>query len=996
MKVVSCNPGETTVSPAAYNACAFAIIDKWEPKQHAKTCDTMFYLSDGTGAYVWNCDEWIFLRFAGGPQPDWKAKENEAGGIKNKPFETLGNGLVVSKEGVLSVNVTPEDIGAQRKLVAGTGITIDSTDKEKPIISVSGEYASESELRNHIEDTNNPHKVTAELVGAYGKEEADETFAKKAELDTHIKNTDNPHEVTAAQVDAYTKKETDDKFSKNTDLTNHLNDKKNPHGVTASQTGAYSKTEADEKFSKKEDLTSHVNDKENPHEVTAHQVGALTAEESSANVINSIGGTEAAVLKKELLVNGVEGTASRYVKDLPYKENILMKSGRFLDYGVATNEGWKATLLDNGNLQITVPTQTAQHFRIPLHGIKSLKKNDTLSLAVRAKADQAITLPFGVTKEYTALSWAGGKINLSSAMDTIKTSGKIGTDGEINYLYMTSTSFDASLAGTKIEIEFLKLVENDEVDDTWCPSAEDLGIVHGQPNLLNGTSNEWVDYTFTSWDNGKNTQLLIADAGLKAGDTITLATEFNNKAGVSSALCKLFINKGGENLLQRSGNPISPGTIGRSLLTVTIPEGADKIFWYHVAKSDATNQSTIAARGHKLIKGSAGAMDEWTPSQADSGLTIVNNGMVPFTDEEYNQLLSEDGIVQSESLEVGRRAAADFEFTVIETLETRYPFIFENCGSMNEKLTHLRKIIQESWLEYTTRVVTLGSRAVDIYIYTPWNDQFSGITADPNAEFKTFKKTHDLFKTQFTQNGTQRFRLSTNGRSDGVTPALLEIKDIRLTISVEVNGRTIIESFIAAYSGENSLRIVNDTSIVEQNWNTITEQGIYEVQQATGSNRAGVWGTLQVNRVGDSDIISQTFIGYDSISVRRRANGGSWSNWSRFTNNTLPPGIQEFSFSVSNTSFIQEGSIDFVKIGDKMQMTFDFVASQDMPAGSGIEISTDDPYATYWKTIVKQTTVKNGEVFETSVIWKRRKIEFSNGLRAGDRYQGSMNPIAGT
>lgn len=207
MKVVSCNPSQTEVSPKMYNACAFEVIDKWNPKQHAKTCDTMFYLSDGTGAYVWNCEEWIFLRFAGGPQPDWKAKENEPGGIKNKPFEKLGNGLVVSKEGVLSVSITPEDIGAQRKLVEGTGITIDCTDKENPVISVSGEYASESELKNHIEDTNNPHKVTAELVGAYSKIEADEKYSKKEDLMTHVKDKDNPHEVTAGQTGAFTKEE---------------------------------------------------------------------------------------------------------------------------------------------------------------------------------------------------------------------------------------------------------------------------------------------------------------------------------------------------------------------------------------------------------------------------------------------------------------------------------------------------------------------------------------------------------------------------------------------------------------------------------------------------------------------------------------------------------------------------------------------------------------------------------------------------------------------
>lgn len=105
MQVQSCQSSGMEVSPETYNACTFEIIDKWDPTQHAKTCDTMFYLRDGTGAYVWDCDKWIFLDFTGYTAPDWKAKEGEAGFIKNKPFETLGNGLTVDENGVLSVCV---------------------------------------------------------------------------------------------------------------------------------------------------------------------------------------------------------------------------------------------------------------------------------------------------------------------------------------------------------------------------------------------------------------------------------------------------------------------------------------------------------------------------------------------------------------------------------------------------------------------------------------------------------------------------------------------------------------------------------------------------------------------------------------------------------------------------------------------------------------------------------------------------------------------------
>lgn len=105
MKVTSCKSSGMEVSPTTYNACTFQIIDEWDPNQHAKTCDTMFYLSNGTGAYVWDCDHWTFLDFTGVTQSDWAAKENEAGYIKNKPFKVLGNGLSVDENGVLSVTV---------------------------------------------------------------------------------------------------------------------------------------------------------------------------------------------------------------------------------------------------------------------------------------------------------------------------------------------------------------------------------------------------------------------------------------------------------------------------------------------------------------------------------------------------------------------------------------------------------------------------------------------------------------------------------------------------------------------------------------------------------------------------------------------------------------------------------------------------------------------------------------------------------------------------
>lgn len=83
-----------------------------------------------------------------------------------------------------------------------------------------GEYAKECEenvsvfsgvLDIHKNDEDNPHKVTAQQVGAYSTSEIDVALGTKAndyDLYTHKVDRSNPHGVTAGQVGAYTKEET--------------------------------------------------------------------------------------------------------------------------------------------------------------------------------------------------------------------------------------------------------------------------------------------------------------------------------------------------------------------------------------------------------------------------------------------------------------------------------------------------------------------------------------------------------------------------------------------------------------------------------------------------------------------------------------------------------------------------------------------------------------------------------------------------------------------
>lgn len=81
----------------------------------------------------------------------------------------------------------------------------------------------QTKLTEHIDNTGNPHSVTAHQTGAYTQEETDaKNKAVSNAIATHTANKANPHSVTAAQTGAYTKAQTDakDKVVSDT-LANH-------------------------------------------------------------------------------------------------------------------------------------------------------------------------------------------------------------------------------------------------------------------------------------------------------------------------------------------------------------------------------------------------------------------------------------------------------------------------------------------------------------------------------------------------------------------------------------------------------------------------------------------------------------------------------------------------------------------------------------------------------------------------------------------------------
>ena len=230
------------------------------------------------------------------------------------------------------------------KAQVGLGNVDNTSDKDKPVSDATQQLINEvkesinsgnttitDNLTKHIEDYNNPHKVTKDQVGlgnvdnTSDKDKPLSDAAKEAinevktlitssgtDLSNHIKDYTNPHRVTAEQVGLgnvnntsdldkpisnATQKELDkldakiDKINtdQGTDLSAHLRDFSNPHKVTKEQIGlgnvdntadldkpistATQKAIDDAKAANNTALDNHANRTDNPHKVTKDQVG---------------------------------------------------------------------------------------------------------------------------------------------------------------------------------------------------------------------------------------------------------------------------------------------------------------------------------------------------------------------------------------------------------------------------------------------------------------------------------------------------------------------------------------------------------------------------------------------------------------------------------------------------------------------------------------------------------------------------------------------------
>ncbi len=151
--------------------------------------------------------------------------------------------------------------------------------------AVQRENYIETRLTDHIRDHNNPHMVTADQVNAYTKDKVDELLDSikssssdntdslkdnineiKQDLNNHINDYDNPHKVTKSQIGL--------------DKVDNTSDIEKPISVAVQ--GALNDININiSNKANQSDLMDHILDHTNPHSVTKEQIGLGNVDNTS-------------------------------------------------------------------------------------------------------------------------------------------------------------------------------------------------------------------------------------------------------------------------------------------------------------------------------------------------------------------------------------------------------------------------------------------------------------------------------------------------------------------------------------------------------------------------------------------------------------------------------------------------------------------------------------------------------------------------------------------
>lgn len=498
----------------------------------------------------------------------------------------------------------------------------------------------------------------------------------------------------------------------------------------------------------------------------------------------------------DLLVDGKLNTGARYVKDTTTINNYFVKAQMSKLYFSGV-EG----------LRVVVTNDVA------LSSIVSVNPGDVLNIKKLQGANRGNRIRVLASQDYPYEGMDENKnqfkvlLQLPSTVAELSEATVTIPEGCNYALIVWSVGSDAKDMSSDIGFYIAK---NSAAPDRYYPAPEDYGVVHGQPNLLNGASSTPVSGTFSGW-NLPYERYDLASLGLNPGDTISYTafvdnTETTTGGGRARVVCT-FLNSEGKDISVSSTAHADEGTTRRVQISWVIPANTTKIALAKFAKDNATGSATIKISYDKLIKGSLTAMDEWTPSQADSGLTIKNNGMVPFNSTDYANLLAKDQVVRAETKIYGRGASVDLRFDVLKAIDTKYPSLLAEATDTADKLTKLLSLIKKVYFVHASRgggvsfdTATRGTARNAVQSAMFLRGGHTAWALGQNNKTANFLESGTVLPVSYVTNietdGSYTFRISTyrnlsdatfddRALSDGVTPAWVEVKDARLEVSIQ-------------------------------------------------------------------------------------------------------------------------------------------------------------------------------------------------------------------
>lgn len=528
-------------------------------------------------------------------------------------------------------------------------------------------------------------------------------------------------------------------------------------------------------------------------------------------------------------------------------------------------------------------------------------------------------------------------LNLDLSKDPIMPAivyGRVGDD-RLQTVTVNLTRRDevADLTGYDITFEGTTYNRQTKVFDSNNISSTPEGLKKGTfdytfPNMAFAVAGKYEQAYFSIVKDGKRDSTagfeiyVDGNADIDAPEAETIITEYNILVTELNELQKQAItelNKQQNQAINEMNQNFTAAQERIAELEVQINDLRNKIdqaltdfengnFW---TKEESFNKEESSANVIDQIGGVESAIlkkELLVDGTEGTGARDDNGTLVPFVESDYIDLNDPDKFVRSESLINGRGAEIEFEFPVISTLEKKYPYLFEGLKTMAEKKSKYLSMVKSVGLSQFSRGGGIrtngadGKNHVKPYIKNLTNGFLTlSSWANTTNNFVHFNDTWNESRMSLIQNNgsyivfvcSKKNDSSDGGAiSDGITTAWVEVKDIRLVIELEANGRTVIESFIAAYHGENiatkeealdgesndkimtPLRVADVISTLGSGGNAVasSEEALAGVENTKIMSALRVKEVLDAreNEIATSNVFSAAFMRSGQISFMRR------------------------------------------------------------------------------------------------------------------------------